>query len=100
MRRGDEYFPIRRDRERSVAPWGGEIEGYSLPLGFSGGSPWQIMRRMQEDMDRIFGQLVSGQEGAGALATAGGQVWAPTMDISQTDREWRIEADLPGVKPD
>lgn len=23
--------------------------------------------------------------------------WSPSMDISQTDNEWRVEADLPGV---
>jgi HSP20 family protein len=61
-----------------------------------------MMRRMQEDMDRIFGQFFGGQGDWGEVspfaAQSGMQRWSPQMDISQTDREWTIEVDLPGVK--
>ena len=54
-------------------------------------------------MDRIFGQFFGGSmlepSDFGGMQQARRQ-WAPSMDISQTDREWVIEADLPGVKKD
>src|SRR5947209_1763660 len=40
------------------------------------------------------------QAGTGAGLVRAGQAWAPSVDISQTDREWCIEADLPGVSRD
>jgi len=70
-------------RERDAASWWYET------------SPWQMMRRMQEDMDRAFGQLFSGQGDTGNRTS-----WAPSVDVSETDREWCIEAELPGVNKD
>jgi HSP20 family protein len=60
---------------------------------------------MQEDMDRIFNQFFGGQSGSGrdleqGQPQTGMQQWAPSVDVSQTDREYCIEAELPGVKPD
>jgi len=58
-----------------------------------------MMRRMQEDLDRMFGELFGGEAGTGAAAAAGetGLRWAPQMDVSESDREWCVEAELPGV---
>jgi HSP20 family protein len=66
-------------------------------------SPWQMMRRMQEDMDRVFGQFFGGWDAESG--TQGGQQtglarWMPHMDVSETDREWTVEVDLPGVRED
>jgi len=58
---------------------------------------------MQEEMDRVFGQFFEGPLGSDWLPAtsgqqAGMQAWAPSLDISQTDKEWCVEIDLPGVK--
>ncbi|MFN3651533.1 MAG: Hsp20/alpha crystallin family protein [Armatimonadota bacterium] len=100
MRRDQENYPMRRSRETGLSRLGDLPGSWMEPsLGF-GGSPWQMMRRMQEDMDRMFGQLIgSPQEGAQQGMTAMRQ-WAPSVDISQTNGEWCIEADLPGVEKD
>jgi HSP20 family protein len=96
MRRNDQYLPATAQREqRGLSPYG---QG-SLVSPFFGGSPWQAMRRMQEDMDRIFGQFFGGQNAPGGpLAQV--QQWQPSVDVSQTDKEWLIEVDLPGVSKD
>lgn len=103
MRRVGYPFLVRRD------------DDWELPAAGQGGtfgsSPWQSMRRMQEDLDRLFSQVLVGP--AGSLAAPSGSNpapssggtdaltrWAPHTDISETDREWAIEAELPGVNKD
>jgi HSP20 family molecular chaperone IbpA len=71
----------------------------NLPIGFA--SPWQMMRRMQEDMDRVFGQFMDPRSGiTPRIAGLAQQTWAPHIDVSETEQEYRIEADLPGVRPE
>jgi len=103
MRRNEESLPMRRGSEGGISPW--ERENWMSPSSFFSTSPWQMMRRMQEDMDRVFSQFFSGREGAGGTLAPTGQqegmrAWAPSVDISQDDREWHIEAEMPGVKPE
>ena len=91
MRRNEESLPVRRE-QRGLTPWS-DLNSPTSGSLFSA-SPWQMMRRMQEDMDRIFGQFF--QPGTQQLEQAR-QGWQPSLDVSETDREWLIEADLPGV---
>ena len=101
MRSHQERLPIRRDGSYgsgSLSPWteSSQSGGYG---SFLSGNPWQMMRRMQEDMDRIFGQAFGGSLGNFGGGFGGGQLtgWNPSIDVSQTDKEWLIEAELPGV---
>lgn len=59
-----------------------------------GASPWQSMRRMQEDMDRMFSHYFS------SGLSSSQSMLSPSMDISETDGALRIEVDLPGFKQD
>lgn len=92
MRRSDENYPMRR--ERASAPARAE---WSTDSFFGGASPWQMMRRMQEDMDQLFSRFFGAQPGGIMPAPA---QWAPSVDISSNDKEFCLEADLPGVKKD
>lgn len=72
MRRNQEFLPTRREQETELSPLvsGGLM---SSPMFFNV-SPWQMMRRIQEDMDRLFGQFLGSPAGPGGqLATAGQQ---------------------------
>lgn len=91
MRRINTLFPVRRDRDLSLFPF--RETGLMSP-SYQGASPWQMMRRMQEDVDRVFDQLLTPtlQQAQQAM-----QQWTPSVDISQDEKEWLIEADLPGV---
>lgn len=97
MRRNDN-FPVRREPDWDLAPWT-ETSGF-FPSSFFGGSPWQMLRRMQEDMDRAFSQVLSGQFGEGRGAGPSQPQWSPSIDVSETPTEWCIEADLPGARKD
>lgn len=69
----------------------------SSPFWGFGASPWQMMRRMQDEMDQLFGRFFGPPGEFGTLAQVG-QQWAPSVDVSESDKEWCIEADLPGVR--
>src|SRR5687768_2502097 len=103
MRRDGDFFPVRRGQDWGLSPWGEpgsrgflSPSGFPSPSAFFGGSPWQMMRRMQEDMDRLFEQFFTGS----ALQSLQGQQWSPSVDVSRDDREWLVEVDLPGVSQD
>jgi HSP20 family protein len=60
-------------------------------------SPWELMRRMSEDLDRLFETFqpsrVPGTESYGSM-------WAPELEMERRGNELRIRADLPGLKPE
>ncbi len=89
---------LAQTRERPLTPFRGL--GPTTPAAFFSESPWESMRRMQEDMDRLFRQFLGGTMDFGAAAGIPQEMWSPRIDVSETDRECLVEAELPGVKPD
>lgn len=59
-------------------------------------SPFDLMRRMTEDMDRMFADMWP-QETAVAWPEET-TLWAPELDVVQKGDELIVRADLPGVK--
>lgn len=84
----------------------------TTPLsGYGGaGSPFSLMRRMAEDMDRIFGEfgfgpsvglapLLSPSLGQGrGLAQGGLRAWAPQLETFRRGDKLVVRADLPGLR--
>jgi HSP20 family protein len=56
-------------------------------------SPFTLMRRLSEDMDRMF----TGWGGAGAQETSG---WAPPIEVTEKDGTLKVSAELPGLDKD
>jgi HSP20 family protein len=79
----------------------------SAPMfGAVGLSPFSLLRRMLEDMDRMFEGFGNVRGGAGS-GTAGlergaslAQVWSPAIDIVERDGRLVVRADLPGMSAD
>lgn len=96
MRRNDEYVEyVPQWRERSLSPMMSTSGGYAAPA--FGATSLPVTR---EDIERVVNQFF-GLRPSGLPATTepqGTQTWVPRVDISQNDKEWCIEADLPGVK--
>jgi HSP20 family protein len=62
-------------------------------------SPFEVIRRLDEDMDRLFGQLWGGgrnlMRGRGAdMASA----WLPPVEVFERDGKLHVHAELPGLK--
>jgi HSP20 family protein len=58
-------------------------------------SPFALMSRMMEDMDRLFDEFTSG----GGRAEIGG-LWNPEIEVFQRDKNLVVRADLPGLSQD
>jgi HSP20 family protein len=59
--------------------------------------PFREMEELTNRMTRFFGLRGPGEGERELLATTD---WAPSCDISETDQEYRVHAELPGVKKD
>jgi len=67
---------------------------FITPMDLFRMNPFSLMRRMTEEMDRVFGD--GGQE----RQSSGDILWAPAVEVSQREGNYMIRAELPGVKPE
>lgn len=64
------------------------------PREFFGANPFALMRRMSEEMDRVFGDFgFSRSQGESGI-------WSPAVEVSERDGNYIVHAELPGLKPD
>jgi HSP20 family protein len=65
-------------------------------------SPFGLMRRLSEDMDQLFTQLVATPTGrsTGPLATSAAVDWLPALETFERDGKLVVQADLPGLSVD
>jgi len=68
------------------------------PREFFSSSPFELMRRFSEEMDRAFEGwgLSHGWSHAGGEAT----VWSPAVEVFERDNNLVVRADLPGLSKD
>jgi HSP20 family protein len=93
-------------QESALARRGSQGLATGSPYGYFGGGPFSIMRRMSDEMDRLFESIGFGGAGAdptgssrGAL-TGGTSMWSPHVEVYEKGDKLVITADLPGVKKD
>ena len=68
----------------------------ALPFG---PSPFSLVRRMMEDMDRLFEQAGGGLSFAeSGLQRSGLPVWSPAVEVVERQGQLVVRADLPGLK--
>jgi HSP20 family protein len=88
----------RRDLARS-SPRAGSLERrmespFGLaPFEFLRANPFSLMRRMAEEMDRVFQEVGLEREGGNATA------WTPAIDVSQQGGTFKVHAELAGIEP-
>jgi HSP20 family protein len=87
----------RRESNESLQTSGQAIE---RPHHLS--SPFQLMRRMTEEMDRTFDRLFEdfGFRGRSGLSSARAGMWAPRIEAFQKEDQFIVRAELPGLKKD
>jgi HSP20 family protein len=66
-----------------------------------GESPFRMLQRMADEMDRMFDDVGLGRRWARPpWRETGTQLWAPEVEVFQKNNELTIKADLPGLKRD
>jgi HSP20 family protein len=81
----------RMARRRSLAP-----SMFALsPGSVFGVSPFELMRRFTDELDRAF-------EGLGIARGAGGEIemWTPSVEVFERDNNLVVRAELPGLDKD
>lgn len=81
---------VARREERAPSRWRGVRD------------PFELIARMDEDMDRMFRQFWGGGRGLASRGRGGGaelaQMWAPQVEVFERDGKLNVHADLPGMK--
>src|SRR5207244_1897570 len=70
----------------------------SWPAAFLS-SPFQVARRLEDEMDRLFNRFGGVSQPFAPFNLTPPINWVPTADLSETEQEWQLEVDLPGIKP-
>ena len=84
----------------------GQMESYFPSPAEFFSNPFSAMRRMHEDMDRMFSQAFGGfggglsSAGAGGGAGGGLSMWSPAIEVRQDKDRLTVCAELPGLKPE
>jgi HSP20 family protein len=101
QRAGSQYGRSLQTRGGTqVAPWSN--------YGAYGGGPFSVMRRISDEMDRLFEGFGFGRDAFGgepgwqSALTAGAQqgaaLWSPHLEMFERDGKLIVTADLPGVR--
>jgi HSP20 family protein len=84
---------------RAPSGWPG-----NLVFGGTGASPWDLIRQMSDDMDRLFQSLGTGLPPGSRSATLSGRgttsppILLPQIEVTQRSGNVVVRADLPGLK--
>jgi HSP20 family protein len=62
--------------------------------------PFSMLRRMQEDMDRLFGDWGDRRQWPSLFNEGGRAEWAPAVEAFQRGNEFVVRADVPGLSRD
>ena len=94
-------------REQQAGRGSGTLQRRSsAPLrGGFGLSPFSLMRRMMEDLDRMFEDFGSTRGSGAGMPSLGGRGalaldWSPAIEMLERDGQLVVRADLPGLSPD
>jgi HSP20 family protein len=71
-------------------------------IAFRGGgvSPWALMRRMTEELDRLVHDDDAGARAGARVTGSIGADWVPRIEVARRDKNVLVRVELPGLKAD
>lgn len=86
---------------RSMQSFGGSFDPFFFSPGEFFANPFGMMRRMHDEMDRMFAEsLGSGGSQIGGRSASGAASWVPALEVSQRGDNMVVCAELPGLRPE
>lgn len=76
-------------------------QDYGYPSLFSGSVPFALLRRMEQEMDRMFEQFGLSDAGGQSRSGSGGgmtSLWAPQIEMYEREGKLHVCTDLPGMR--
>lgn len=91
-----------RSREMTRASKRGDVRrgDYSFTPADVFSNPFSVMRRMHDEMDRVFGEAFGSRMGPTSGFGGGLMSWSPAVEVSEGKDEVVVCAELPGLKPE
>jgi HSP20 family protein len=94
----------RRESSLSSSPRSGYLQRRGdFPFGLSGfdpfRSPFSLMRRMGEEMDRLFQDFGESAGSEGGRQGREGYAWSPAIEVTQREGQLVVQCELPGISP-
>jgi HSP20 family protein len=90
---------MTRSRQGSEAARRNDYDPLSVNPSEFFSNPFSAMRRIHDEMDRMFAQAWQGRSGTSGIG-GGLSTWAPAVEVSQRDNEMVVCAELAGLKPE
>jgi HSP20 family protein len=79
---------------------GSQLSTRRDPFDFFGAGPFALMRRMQDEIDRMFGSFGMSREWPAFGRETAAATWAPPVEAFQRGNELVVRADVPGLSRD
>lgn len=85
----------RNSPQAAIAPRrGSSLLGFGItPQEFFSSSPFSLMRRMTEEMDRVIHEFGLERERGDRAG------WSPAIEVTEGDGKYNVRAELPGLSP-
>lgn len=82
----------RSSQQQGSSRSSGYLLPYLTPVDIFRMNPFSVMRRMSEELDRVFGESNEREQRA--------RTWTPAVDVMQREGNLVVRAELPGLKPE
>jgi HSP20 family protein len=92
-KKAEQKTDVARRPERGLGREWDPFASWPAPSEFFSSSPFSLMRRFSEEMDRVFGRFLERPAG-------GERWWAPAIEVAEHEGQLKVRADLPGLKPE
>ena len=89
---------VERVRPRNWLGFPRRARSMLAPYDLFSSNPFELMRRVSDDLDRMFGDTLLPQDLLGGGWSEQSPLWAPDIEIYERDDDVVVRADLPGVK--
>ena len=89
-----------KSQTQSMTTRSGERELTREPSRFGTGSPFALMRRFNEEMERFFDDFFGSTQTYGLTRSGRGDTWWPDMEVFDRDGKIVVRAELSGMKRD